>query len=309
MNNNILIGAEGLDGANFLTSCLTMSDEIYFNNCSLDEKIEFFFSGMSKIQKKNELPIWEDVSMLFSGCARAGDKVSFSTYQSKKLYESVKLKLNNKNLISKIQLPLYWPLISLIKKNPEDPIVKLFESKYFIGLVNADLFVSLRTVLGNSDMDQFTIKKFNSLLVSEQNIIKDKYQSNIEVLFRFDDMLADPDTKMNKWFMSNMECNLDYLNHRSLDNIPTNWITNIKESNNLIKNKITHQWDCNWFLTENETIENVRCLYSKLNLSKFDEKLIRNMYRVWINRIDCIKKSHIKEFKVAINNFTFVSEY
>ena len=40
MNNNILIGAEGIDGANFLACCLTMSDEVQFNDCNLNEKID-----------------------------------------------------------------------------------------------------------------------------------------------------------------------------------------------------------------------------------------------------------------------------
>jgi hypothetical protein len=57
---------------------------------------------------------------------------------------------------------------------------------------------------------------------------------------------------------------------------------------------ITHEWDCNWFLTEDETIKNVKSLYSEMNLGKFNEKLIREMYKIWIRKIDYIKKSHVK---------------
>ena len=55
--NNILIGAEGIDGANFLGACLSMNNQVYFNDCSLNEKVEFFFNAMS-IHNKNKVIIF-----------------------------------------------------------------------------------------------------------------------------------------------------------------------------------------------------------------------------------------------------------
>jgi hypothetical protein len=69
-----------------------------------------------------------------------------------------------------------------------------------------------------------------------------------------------------------------------------------KKYNDLLKDKITHQWDCNWFLSEEETFENIKFLYSEMNLGECNQKLIREMYKVWIRRIDYIKKSHVKAF-------------
>lgn len=301
-NNNILIGAEGLDGANFLVSCLSMSDEVYYNNCTLEEKIEFFFKGMSNIQKKNGLPIWSDVSMLFHSCARIKNDLRFSTHQSKKLYESVKSTVNDKTLISKVAMPQPWPLKILMSKNPEDRLVKLFESKYFIGLVNPDLFISLRTLLDDKefvddsipDLDLFTVQEFNLLSEEEKQKVKDNYRSGIERLFKFK-----PDIPtIHAWNMSNMECDIDYKRQHDNVDVNMNVVEDLyKESNDFVKTMITYEWDCNWFLTEDETFENIKFLYSEMNLGKLNEKLIREMHKTWINRIDYIKKSHIKEFK------------
>jgi hypothetical protein len=311
--NNVLIGAEGIDGANFLVACLSMNNKVYFNNYSVNEKVEFFFNGMTNIKKENGLPIWSDVSMLFNDCARSKSGIRFSTYQSKKIYESVKDNLSDKVLINKVQLPLFWPLINVIEKNPEDPLVKLFESKYFIGLVNPNLFVSLRTVLGNSELDFMTVQEFGLLSEELQKIIKEKYQSNIEQLFKCDgistNLVKFSTTIQHRWNMHNMKCDLDCLQYAYPEIKNKEKIGDLyKKSNELIKNKITHEWDCNWFLSEDETIENLKFLYSEFELGKLDQKLISEMYKVWIDRIDHIKKSHIKEFEVAINNFTFVNE-
>lgn len=305
MNNNILIGAEGLDGANFLCSCLTMSKNVYFNNVSIEEKKEYFFKGMSEIQEKNGVPIWTDVSMLFHDCARKGSKLSFSTYQCKLIYESVKSTLVDKSLISKVRLPIFWPLSTLIKTNPKHPLVKLFESKYFIGLINPDLFIHLRTVLNDShfldtsipNLNLLTVSDFKSLPKDLQERIKSKYSSTVERLFRCDIL------NINKWDMSNMECDIKF------KNIIKNEYKNMnlyKESNDLIKDKITFQWNCNWFLSENETIENIKILYNDLSLGECDENLIREMYKVWINRIDYVKKTYVESFNIrSINNDMF----
>lgn len=308
IDNNILIGAEGLDGANFLAACLTMSNEVYFNKYNLKQKVEYFFKGMSDIEKKNDVPIWSDVSMLFNSCARVKNKISFSTYQSKSVYESYKLNSNSKICISKVRLPIFWPLKIQIEKKPDDPIVKLFESKYFIGLINPDLFISLRTVLIDPNVVDFsslntsllTVGEFNLLPKEVQESVKYKYQSNIERLFKCDIPIN------HKWHMANMECDLDFMDSIKKEHKNINFY---RESNELLKNKITHEWDCNWFLTEEETVEHIKVLYSEMNLGKCNEELIKKMHRIWIRRIDHIKRSYLKQFNItSININTFMNE-
>lgn len=304
-NNNILIGAEGLDGANFLCSCLTMSDKVYFNNCTLDEKIKFFFDGMNDIVEKNEVPIWSDVSMLFSGCARSKNKLSFSIYQSKNKTS------NDKTLISKARLPIFWPLTIHMAKNPEDSLSKLFQSKYFIGLINPDLFISLRTMLIDPDCIDNTIPNFNLFTIREFNLLPNKVQEKIKYnhqsqsrrLFECNVSSSYRRIFLHKWQMSNMECHINDMN--IIEN-ELKYLDFYRESNNLLRTKITHEWDCNWFLNEEDTVKNIKTLYLEMNLGICDEDLICKMHKVWIDRIDFIKKSHIETFSPPfINKNTF----
>lgn len=322
MTNNILIGAEGIDGANFLAACLTMSDNVYFNNGSLKDKKEFYFNGMSNIKEMNGLPVWKDVSMLFHSCARYKAQVSLGTYQCKEIYESVKSTLDDKSLISKVHLPLFWPLINLISKNPDDPLVKLFEPKYFIGLTSPDLFTSLRTVLGNPDLDLVTIQDFNLLPKKTQQQFKNKYRTDIEKLFNCE-IPTRSSPLSNKWDMLNMKCDYHHLEHFYPENRSykvrsngseyyTSSVDRIRDiyraSNELLKSRITHEWDCNWFLTEKDTVKNIKLLYSELDLGQCNQTLIRSMYRVWIDRIDSIKTAHIEAFNLrSINNNMFTT--
>lgn len=70
-----------------------------------------------------------------------------------------------------------------------------------------------------------------------------------------------------------------------------------EKGNELLKTKITHEWNCNWFLDEDETFENIDRLYSEMNLGKCNEKLIRKMYKVWIRRINYFKETHRDFYK------------
>lgn len=290
MTNSILIGAEGLDGANFLCSCLTMSHEVYFNDYILDDKIKFFFECMSHIYRNNEIPIWNDCSMLFSSCARSRDKLNFPTYQFKTENP------NNKTLISKIRLPVFWPLSMHMSKNPEDSLSKLFESKYFIGLINPDLFISLRTVLIDPNLIDDSIPNFNLLTVAEFNLlskqlqekIKSNHRSGVERLFKCEIPF------IHKWHMTHMECDINDMNIIQKEHQQVHLY---EEGNKFLQTKLTHEWDCNWFLNEDETFENINRLYSELNLGKCNEKLIRKMYKIWIRRIDYVKKSHRDFYK------------
>jgi len=319
-NNNILIGAEGIDGANFLASCLTMSDKVYFNDGTLEDKKEFFFNRMNEISKMNGLPIWTDVSMLYQTCARYKSKILLGTNQSK--YKTPTL--DDKSLISKVCLPLFWPITNLNTKNTDDPLVKLFESKYFIGLINPDLFMALRMVLDRpcpwtrKNLDLTTITDFNLLTKKIKKDLKNTYRTDIDRLF--DVQVNEMDHIHHKWEMLNMKCDIDRLsdfypetrsykvNSEGLEYYTSSRdrIINIyKRSNELLKSKITHEWDCNWFLTEEETVKNLDLLYFELNLGKCNEELVRSMYKVWIHKIDTIKKTYIKEFLLAsINNDT-----
>ena len=77
MNNNILIGHLGWDGCHFLASCLTMSDEVYFNHHTLRGKIEYFFKNMANITKVDGKPVWSDVFMFYGSSYQSNGYVHY----------------------------------------------------------------------------------------------------------------------------------------------------------------------------------------------------------------------------------------
>ena len=45
-------------------------------------------------------------------------------------------------------------------------------------------------------------------------------------------------------------------------------------------------WDCNWYLSEQNTIHNIKCLYDVLELEGYDEQSTRSYYRSWIKKLE-----------------------
>jgi len=293
-NNNILIGHLGWDGCHFLCACLTMSDKVYFNNFTLRGKTEYFFKGMSNVNEVNEKPVWNDVIMFHGSSYQTEGYVHYRHAWINDLSNNFEQfesdsKSENDFLVSRLHIPIYYSLTNLFKKNISHPVAEMFRSKYFICLVNTHLFASLRGIkLSHDDGavdswdEGFAIipdirwfngpltkidKITNSITVSEFLSLPNEIQKNIKNHHRSD---------INDLF------NLTKLN---------------KDDNNLLKNLVTHQWDCNWFLNEEETIENIKQLYSKIDLGECDEKLLREMYKVWIHKIDYLKKWHIQDSK------------
>jgi hypothetical protein len=287
MNNNILIGHLGWDGCHFLAACLSMSDEVYFNHFTLRGKLEYFFKNLSTLNKVDGKPVWSDVHMFFGSSYQSNGYVHYrqllvNDFDDKFEQFSPNSNPEQKTLVSRLHIPIYYPLSDMMEKNVLHPIVDMFRSKYFICLVNTKLFASLRSikiehdtqVINSWDEGFATIpdikwydgtltnvaKMTNSLTVSEfQNLSKEVKET------------------------------LKFHHNNNLDDL-FNLTELYKTDNDLLKTFITHQWDCNWFLDEDETIDNLKVLYSEMNLGQVNEKLIRKMYKMWINKIDYIKK-------------------
>lgn len=45
-------------------------------------------------------------------------------------------------------------------------------------------------------------------------------------------------------------------------------------------------WDCNWYLSEQNTIHNIKYLYDVLELEGYDEQSTRSYYRSWIKKLE-----------------------
>lgn len=306
-NNNILIGHLGWDGCHFLCACLTMSDKIYFNNFTLHGKTEYFFKGMSNITEVDGKPIWNDVFMFHGTSYQTDGYVHYRHAWINDLdnnFEQFEVdSRSEKNpLISRLHIPIYYSLSDILSKNISHPVAEMFRSKYFICLVNPHLFSSLRGIkLSNDNRPINSWDKEFAIIPDirwfDGELTKvDKITNSITV----SEFLSLPET-IQKNIKSHRNGNIDDL---------FNLTKLYKNDNDLLKTLITHQWDCNWFITQEETVENVKRLYLEMDLGQCDEKLICEMHEVWIRKIDYLKKWHIKDSKSKytspVNNDMFL---
>ena len=126
MNNNILIGHLGWDGCHFLASCLAMSDEVYFNHYTLRGKMEYFFKNMSNIIKIDGKPVWSDVFMFYGSSYQSNGYVHYRQgwmNDFKNNYEQFDSESNQKTRISRLHVPIYYPLLDMWQKEVSHPIV------------------------------------------------------------------------------------------------------------------------------------------------------------------------------------------
>jgi hypothetical protein len=287
INNDILIGHLGWDGCHFLASCLAMSDEVYFNHLTFRGKIEYFFKNMANVTKVEGKPVWSDVFMFFGSSYQSNGYVHYrqvliNDFNNNFEQFSSNSKHNQNTRISRLHVPIYYPLTDMMERNVEHPIVDMFKSKYFICLVNTKLFASLRSIkiehdnkIADSWDDGFAtipdVKWYDGPLTKEDKITNSMTVGEFQTLPK----------EVQDTLTSHYNTNLDQL----FD------LTKLyKNDNDLLKTLITHQWDCNWFLTEDDTVENIKFLYNEMNLGQCNEKLIRKMYKIWIQKIDYIKK-------------------
>lgn len=293
MNNNILIGHLGWDGCHFLCSCLTMSDEVYFNNLTLRGKIEYFFKGMSTISKVDGRPIWNDVFMFLDHLIKLMELIHYRHAWINDFHNDfeqflVDSGLEQKTRISRLHVPIYYELERMLKKNISHPLMDMFKSKHFICLVNTRLFSSLRSIKVDHDLRVPNPNRWDKGFAPIPDI---KWFDG--PLTEFDEITNSITVSEFKLLPKEMQETIRSTNNRSLDDL-FNLTELYKSDNNVLKSMITHEWDCNWFLDEQETIENIKILYSKMNLGNCNDKLISKMYKVWVDKMDYIKKWYIK---------------
>lgn len=290
MNNDILIGHLGWDGCHFLASCLAMSEEVYFNHYTLRGKIEYFFKNMSNITKVDGKPVWSDVFMFHGSSYQSNGYVHYRQLlvnDFNDTFEQFDSESNQRTRISRLHVPIYYPLHDMWQKNISHPIVEMFKSKYFICLINTHLFASLRGI--KIEQDNRTPGNWDEGFA----IIPD--------IKWFDGPLTEVDHITNSTTVSGfldlpkeVQENIKQHHNSNVDKLFS--LTELyKQDNDFLKALITHQWDCNWFLNEDETIEKLKWLYHEMNLGELNEKLIRKMYKIWINKMDYIKKWHMED--------------
>lgn len=72
-----------------------------------------------------------------------------------------------------------------------------------------------------------------------------------------------------------------------------NKLKSIYKNSDFVYPKSYFVWDTNWYLDFNDTLKNIQTLYEKLELKDFNEKFIQLYYKMWIQKIDEIKREKV----------------
>lgn len=266
LENSIIVAHHHSDGANFLINCLSMSDHVYFNNLTKKNKVLYFFSRIT-----NQPEIWNDICM-WSGEINATN-----------------IELNQFNTLKNFLIKFHYPLgidKNDIRQLKNLKLIDLYLSsrkKYLIVFENSTLFSCLRHFFDengvshtcyqpiNSDkillpkddfLNNLTIQEYFLLSEEQKNQLKNKYELNFETMIEF----------LNDDLESN-EHNFQYTKYLSQD--------------------YTFIWNVNWFLSEDDTVNNMQKLYQIFEFDDWNEELIRIMYKKWIKKLDEIKLGFI----------------
>ena len=126
-----------------------MSEEVYFNHYTLRGKMEYFFKNMSNIVKVDGKPVWSDVFMFYGSSYQSNGYVHYrqgwmNDFENN--FEQFDSESNQKTCVSRLHVPIYYPLSDMWQRKVSHPIVEMFKSRYFICMVNTHLFSSLRGI-------------------------------------------------------------------------------------------------------------------------------------------------------------------
>lgn len=261
----------GSDGGNFLINCLTMSNDIWFNGLSKRDKIGIYFKRTFSNNKS-----WQDVIMW---------TWDFENKQLNPLYFDYEL--NNIPKDKKVIIKSHYYFLHKIS-DFERKFLKT-DNCFIITFQNPIIFSCLRNFFSNNISNCCTCKtysegspfpvdeKLNFLTVMEYSKLGKNEKKEFEKKYN-----TDVYTLANNFIEVNDRPN-------SFDEIIQ-----------FYKNLQSYDWNVNWFLNENDTVSNIKKLYDVLELSDFDEKLIRKMYKIWISKLDEIKKYQINKEKNGV---------
>jgi hypothetical protein len=201
------------------------------------------------------------------------------------LYLSDNIFIKEMNIDEKISL---WKNHLLNNINTEDGVWKDFsflyhindlhedKSSYFIRVHFIKDFLSIVSQCKNAKIIKFVNQ---NLFKSIRNcVLSEEYAKYIK-----DDGII-PILPIN--FRQFMNLNED---------IKNSLITKFNNSMKLNHNNF-YFWDVNWYLSEKNTLDNIKNLYHEFNLTGFNRNLISEMYNLWIDRMDELKDNQ-KNFK------------
>jgi hypothetical protein len=276
LKHSIIVAHNCGDGGNFLINCLAMSDKIYYKNLDKKNKISYFFSGIIK-QKES----WSDICMwtnvINPNLKYLDEFISFFPENNPP---------NSKDFLIKLHYPTIFDesLVNGLKFMN----YCLLEKKYLIVFTNSKLFSCLRHFFddnGNDAISRTCIYDFFYQDLFNNDIPKNNFLNNITIkeYSSFSDKEKD---KLKELYELKFSDIIFFMNSLLIND------SNNLQHVNSFQNKFNFIWDTNWFLDEDDTALNIQKLYQNLKFDDYDEKLIRKMYRAWIQKLDEIKINH-----------------
>lgn len=121
----------------------------------------------------------------------------------------------------------------------------------------------------DEELNSLTVSEYQALPKEKKDFFKDRY---------------------NFSYKETLSCMEGNKYHRFYDNLSEYF------------NNPSFIWDVNWYLSEDDTANNVKRLYDVLGFDDYDDDTIRNMYRVWIESLDSIVCCHREVFKDKDNS-------
>ena len=301
--NSIIVTHFSGDGGNFLIAALTMSDKVKIGDGVIqgkDEKIDLYFQEINSDRHKKR---WTDLDM-WSGFIYDFN-TNYSNFSIDHIRQNMKVKISgltdSSYYIFKHHYPIYVPenldipedkvhLVDYVKKSD----IKLLNNIstrtncFSISFKNPTVFAALRHYFFNGysltcdykfencgfgnlyyeyidysideELNGLTIEEFQSISKERQNYFIEKYPTSYEEI---------------------LSCVKDKKYHKFCDSFT-----------DFFENRQSFIWDVNWYLSEDDTTNNIKKLYDILEFDDYDEELIRKMYRSWVRKLSKIVELH-----------------
>ena len=293
--NSIVVTHFFGDGGNFLVNALSMSKHVGNHEFpSVDQRKNYFFESTEKNIKKEfyykDINLWSSNIYSYNKNNWGPDRSTLEEFYKERVTRIPKLE-GSAYYICKQHYPL-WNLVNR-DINPDkihdvnimlESTAKLFKdiltktNCFNILFVNPSIFTALRHYF--VDGFSFTCRfPFDQLEGSVSYDVK-----NIEVYKELNSVTI----KEYQQFPENKRREIERKYLLSYDEVLSRFNKDYNKLDvyyDMFLNETSFVWDVNWYLSEDDTANNIKRLYNILKFDDYDDDLIRKMYQGWIESL------------------------
>jgi hypothetical protein len=306
--NSIIVTHFFGDGGNFLVNALSMSEHVGHADQRLSnkqERVEYFFKG-TQLNNGNSC---KDVSLFSSNFYSTGGnmKTDFTTLKEFSQGKTSRLRgfQDSKHYICKQHYPV-WSVL-----NPDIPADKIHDmniilkstAKLFrdvstktncfsILFVNPSIFTALRHYFINGF--SMTCNKFPFIFEKGP---KHFDCENVDVYEELNSVTIEEYQQFSKDKREEIERKYSMSYDKVLSLFNKNY-NRLDEYHDLFLNNTSFLWDANWYLSEDDTANNIKKIYDILGFDDYDDVLIREMYQRWVGTLSL----SVSKWKEYVNN-------